>query len=179
MSQGREIHPGHEQIRGVLRVVGPLIALVGLGFLAVGVISFFSAFGTFEPPRHFWCAFVGIPLLGIGGALTQYGYLGSMMRYFAGEVAPVQKDTFNYLAEGTSEGVRTVARSVGRGFAEGAGGFQGQAEVRCPKCQGPNPADAGYCNRCGTALGPRTCPNCSGRNDPAARFCGHCGAELA
>jgi hypothetical protein len=65
----------------------------------------------------------------------------------------VQKDTFNYLAEGTQGGVRTVARAVGQGLAAGMRG-DGQAGRHCPRCSQGNDADAKFCKGCGAALAP-------------------------
>lgn len=102
-----------------LRLGGPLVILVGLTFMAIGLLSFFSAFGTFEPPRYFWCCFVGMPFLFVGLVMTMYGYAGAVFRYWASETAPVAKDTFNYLAEGTQPGVRTTSRAITEGIREG------------------------------------------------------------
>jgi hypothetical protein len=143
------IDPSHEQVRGVLRWLGPLLLATGLAFLAVGVFNFFSSFGTMEPPRYFWCAFVGIPLLGIGAALTRFGYLGAMLRYMAGEVSPVGRDTFNSVAEGTRPGVEAIARAVGEGWRAA-----GESNSRpCSKCQASNATSARFCNQCGAPLG--------------------------
>jgi len=119
MSDRRLASPKHESVRRFLRVVGPLTAVTGLVFLTVGVVSFFSAFGAFEPPRYFWCAFVGIPLLGVGLMLTKVGYLGDIYRYFAAETTPVATDAFNEMAEGAQPGMRTTARSITEGVVEG------------------------------------------------------------
>jgi len=80
--------------------VSPLLAGTGVLLIVVGAGSFFASFGSFEPPRYFWCCFIGMPLLPIGLATTKMGFWGSFTRYLSREVAPVQKDTFNYLAEG-------------------------------------------------------------------------------
>ena len=183
MKEPREIDPGQATTRGVLRVVGP--AVLGLGALltAVGMISFFSAFGGMEPPRYFWCAFLGLPLLALGGALTQAGYVGSILRYFSGQVAPVQKDTFNYLAEGTSPGVRTLAEAVGHGFATATAMGRGEAGATraCPRCAASNADGGSYCNQCGASLQveARACPGCGGAAGASAHFCPHCGHALA
>jgi len=104
-----QIDPGHNAVRNTLRVVGPVVALIGLGFTIVGIVDFFHAFGGFGPPELFWCLFVGTPLLFAGEVLSSYGYMGKVMCYTAEETAPVVKDSFNYLAEGTREGVKAVA----------------------------------------------------------------------
>lgn len=110
--------PKHNAARSFLRVGGPLLALAGLIFLAIGMISFFSAFENHEPPKLFWCGFVGMPLLFVGIVMCKFGYFGAVMRYLAAESAPVAKDTINYMADGTKDAVKTVARSVSEGVLE-------------------------------------------------------------
>ena len=61
--------PKHKETRSFLRVAGLVIALVGLIFLIIGVASFFSSFGGGGSPRLFWCSFVGMPLLFVGGVM--------------------------------------------------------------------------------------------------------------
>lgn len=147
------IDPGHNATRDVLRVVGPVVALVGLGFMIVGFVDFASAFGGRHEPRLFWCLFVGMPLLFAGVVLSFYGYMGKVARYVAEEGAPVAKDTFNYMADGTKDGIKTVAGAIGQGLREG--GFVGgsQTTMRCHKCNALAPADAKFCGQCGHPFG--------------------------
>jgi hypothetical protein len=172
MNDEEKLNPGHSSTRGVLRVVGPLLVAVGLIFTIAGIGSFFSSFGTFEPPRYFWCAFVGLPLVALGVAISKYAFMGGLFRYVAGETAPVAKDTFNYMAEGTQQGVRTMAAAVGEGL-RGSG-----TELHCGKCGQPNDPDARFCQKCGASLG-TTCPSCGHLNDAGARFCTACGKPVA
>lgn len=175
------IRPSHRPVRNVLRVVGPLVMAVGGIFFIIGAVSFFSSFGSFEPPRYFWCAFVGIPTLAIGGMMTTAGYAGAMARYSASEIAPVTKDTFNYLGHGTKDTMRDVARHVVGGIREGLTGeaTEGLA-VACPGCRAENDAGSKFCDQCGQALPTaQRCPDCDAENDADARFCDHCGASLA
>lgn len=146
MNEETKIDPKHNASRSFLRVLGPTIAGIGLLFLVIGMGSFFSAFGSFEPPRYFWCAFVGLPLLFVGVAMSMMGFLGSFARYVFGEAAPVHKDSFNYLAEGTKEGVRTIATAIGEGLAAG------RAALVCQQCGKGNEADAKFCKNCGAAV---------------------------
>ena len=78
----QKFNPGddsHAQLRIILRAAGPIIIVVGILFIAVGMIDFFSAMGGFEPPRLFWCFFVGIPLLwGV------YNTLSNALKLFTG-----------------------------------------------------------------------------------------------
>lgn len=183
MLEEERIDPRHGSVRRVLRMVGPITVGVGALLVVIGFGSFFSTFssfgeggpGAFGPPRYFWCAFVGIPLLAIGGALCIFGFMGAVVRYQAGAVAPVGKDAINYLAEGTQEGVRTVASAVAAGLAAGAG--NAGLAASCPKCGGSNDANAKFCKQCGSPLS-TTCPSCGRANDADAKFCDHCGAGL-
>lgn len=175
MHEEQKINPKHQEIRQVLRIAGPLAAAVGLLLIAIGAGSFFMAFGGGGPPRFFWCAFLGMPILFIGTAMCMFGFLGAVARYQAGEVAPVGKDTFNYLAEGTKGGVQTMATAVGAGLAQGMAGT-GQA-VPCPQCGHLGDADAKFCDECGTSLA-KACPSCGQVNDRDARFCANCGSGL-
>lgn len=108
----------HSNIRTVLRVGGPVIAGVGLLFMIVGFASFFASIGSFEPPRFFWCTFVGMPLLFVGISMCMFGYLGAVQRYVAGESAPVAKDVVNYMGENVQPGVKAVAKAVTEGVIE-------------------------------------------------------------
>ena len=110
MSDENRIDPGHSGIRDFCRIVGPVILGIGILMIIIGFGSFFTAFGGMSAPKYFWCAFVGMPLAAVGGAITKFGFMGRVARYMAGEMAPVAKDTFNYMADGTKDGVQTIAR---------------------------------------------------------------------
>jgi len=108
----------HNSIRTFLRVGGPLFAGLGLILIAVGMGSFFSSFGSSGPPRFFWFAFVGTPLLFIGLVMCKFGYMSAVYRYMAGETAPVVKDTVNYIGENTQPGVKAISKAVADGVKE-------------------------------------------------------------
>jgi RNA polymerase subunit RPABC4/transcription elongation factor Spt4 len=175
MHDEQKINPKHSEIRQVLRILGPLAAAVGLLLIATGFGSFFMSFGTFEPPRYFWCAFLGMPLLFLGIAMSQFGFLGAVARYQARELAPVGKDTFNYLAEGTKDGVQTIASAVAAGFAQDAS--QTGNGVPCPRCGHVCSVQAKFCDACGTSLA-KACSSCGHVNDRDANFCANCGNGL-
>lgn len=106
----------------MLRILGPIILLVGLIFIATGMISFFSAFGSFESPKNFWCALVGMPITFVGLVMCKFAFMGKVARYAAAELAPVGKDTFNYMATETQEGVSNISEAIleGKSRAESA-----------------------------------------------------------
>jgi protein-S-isoprenylcysteine O-methyltransferase Ste14 len=111
--------PKHNATRSILRGAGLLIAAVGLVLLIIGMVSFFSAFGGGGAPRLFWCCFVGLPLLFVGGVMCMFGFMGAVARYTAAEQVPVATDIISDLAEGTQGAVKTVARAVTEGVKEG------------------------------------------------------------
>lgn len=139
--------------RSFLRIGGGVAVGIG-GLLTVMALGdFFASMGTFQPPRNFWMAFVGLPLVAIGSGMLRAGFLGPATRYVAGEVTPVIGDTLDAL---------------------GIGG----AARRCASCGAENDADARFCDDCGAALR-RECASCATANAPDARFCDGCGAALA
>ncbi len=170
----------HGKVRAILRLLGPLVVVLGVVLTAIGLISFFSAFGTFQPPRYFWAAILGLPLIGVGLGLSRLGYLGDIFRYVSGEVTPVARDTFNTMAGGTRQGVETIAHAVGRGLRSAMrGGSPSEPRtVLCIHCETSNPADARFCNQCGAGLQDQTCPGCGASLTPTARYCNHCGKPV-
>jgi hypothetical protein len=125
MNEDQLQSPEQTTIRTLLRVGGGAIFALGAIFTAIGLISFFSTFANagspgsdFGPPRYFWCAFIGLPMLAAGTFMLKFGFLGAFTRYVAGEAAPVAKDMVNYLGENTEPGVKAVAKSVAEGVHE-------------------------------------------------------------
>ncbi|MGZ5399700.1 MAG: hypothetical protein ACXWDM_06775 [Nocardioides sp.] len=136
-------------IRACFRIAGPLVLLVALGFMVVGGFDFFASMGSFEEPDKFWMLFVGIPLLAVGGWLSQAGYAGAAARYASGELAPVAKDSAAYLTDG--EGLLGMGRTVDdRGAAGTTDSPGGGPFCRC--CGVRNDSDARYCDGCGQSV---------------------------
>jgi ribosomal protein L40E len=50
--------------------------------------------------------------------------------------------------------------------------------MQCPECQSDNPADARFCNKCGSKL-EIACPQCNKANPPGSNFCNECGHNLS
>jgi hypothetical protein len=166
--------PNHDQLRDTLRVVGPLIVVVGLVFTAIGFVSFFSSFGSFSgPPKHFWCAFVGLPMVGVGGMICQFAFLGKIARYTAGEIAPVGKDVANYMMHGTKDAMREVAGAIGEGLRGDT------VAIVCGACKTENDPGSNFCKGCGGSIAGKDCPGCGKANDADAKFCTECGAPVA
>ena len=71
--RNHRINPQAHSQRTALRLLGGILVAVGGIFTLVGLTSFFSSFGSFESPDKFWCAFVGLPMLGFGVMLLKLG----------------------------------------------------------------------------------------------------------
>ncbi len=165
------INPGHSRVRGVLRTVGPILALAGVVCLAIAIIDFARAFGNMShQPSRFWMFFLGLPLLFVGSTLSMFGFMGAVFRFAAQEQAPVAADTFNYVAGETQEGVRDVVSAIREGMTD-------EAKV-CRACGADNDASARFCDGCGERF-ERTCPACKTANGADAAFCDSCGSGLA
>jgi hypothetical protein len=168
------INPGHTGLRAVLRVAGPVCLALGLLLFLSVFFSFASAIGSPDGPPNvasvFWRAPVGLVLFAIGGAMTQFGYMGVVARYAAAEGAPVAVDTVNAAAPAMAPAVQAVAAAARQGTQTG---------LACARCRQTNAPDARFCKGCGNPLAARTCAACGGKNDPDARFCDDCGKALA
>jgi len=121
---GGPVPPGlakQKQVRKFLRIAGPLTLLVGLVCVGIATASAFGAFesNSFGPPRLFWLSFVGLPLIFVGGVMTGTGFLGAVLRFQAGEAAPVAVDTANYMVGETKDAIKTASKAVAEGVVEG------------------------------------------------------------
>ena len=169
------IDPGHKGIRDVLRVVGPIVLGIGVLLTVVAFVSFFAAFGGSGPPKYFWCGFIGLPMMALGGVMTKLGYIGKITRYMSGEISPVAKDTINYVGTESREGIKAVASAIGEGL-RGTGAGAAGTKVRCHKCNELLEENAKFCSNCGAAIVKnKECPGCRELNDPDAKFCDNCG----
>lgn len=119
MNEGQWQTPQQTATRKTLRRAGLVILGLGGVLTLVGIGSLFASSGSFGPPRFFWCVFLGMPLLFVGGAMTMFGFLGAFQRYVAGESAPVAKDVVNYMGENIQPGVKSIATAVAEGIKEG------------------------------------------------------------
>ncbi|WP_448547663.1 zinc-ribbon domain-containing protein [Thalassotalea fusca] len=72
-------------MRDFLRFFGPLCVVVGGVFAIIGFVSFFRAFGNHGTAEYFWCAFVGLPLVGVGVKMCKIGYLKPIADYVVNE----------------------------------------------------------------------------------------------
>jgi hypothetical protein len=129
-----QTHDPNRAKRTAFRVLGGITVLVGLVLVVVAMADFFGAMfdDSFDAkPTKFWLAFVGLPLLAVGGWLLQAGYLGAVSRYAATESAP---------------GLRTAAEAMG------LRPDQGRATSFCSRCGRGTDAGASFCAGCGAPV---------------------------
>lgn len=169
----------HGNQRNALKVAGFALVMVGGILTLIGLSSFFSAMGSFEPPRYFWCAFLGLPLTAVGASLMRFAFLGSVTRYMANEVAPVGSDLARYMVHQTKGSAKDLAQAVAAGAREGLIS-QGDSLKDCPLCLTPNSSDARFCKQCGAQFQDKIlCRKCGQAAPCDSRFCSDCGTSFA
>lgn len=139
----------HLALRRVLRVVGPIVLLLGLTlFLLAPILAMTSSSFDGPPGWMFVATPIGVLLCPVGFALTMAGWGSAVARFHMREMSPVVKDTANYLGETTQPAVRAAASAIAEGLREGA-------------------TAAGYCSACGDSL------------SAGDKFCDQCGSSVA
>ena len=59
-----------------------------------------------------------MPITFVGLLICKFAFMGKVARYAAGELAPVGKDAFNFMASETTEGISDVSEAFHSGRAE-------------------------------------------------------------
>ena len=140
--------------------------LLGIGAILVIItmVDFFGAFASFQDdpfqsrgPRLFFLGFIGLPMVGIGLAMSGSGYARELGKYSARQARP---------------GVRDMTSAVREGWDGG------DDQRRCPECgESIEPGDR-FCDRCGTSLAAERVCTCGESNDADAKFCSACGKPM-
>lgn len=145
MNKKEFITEKHLKQRTMFRTVGPII--LGIGFLCslIAAIDLFTL-SPFEEPEYFWLFFIGFPLLAIGFFICSLGFGSTIVKYQSREIAPIAKDTINYLANETKDGIETIAQAVQKGKSTVV------EAKRCNLCKELNKIEAKFCNECGNPL---------------------------
>jgi ribosomal protein L40E len=85
-----------------------------------------------------------------------------------------------YDPDGVAEIGRAAQRNADFTIAKEQGAISGVTDsqsMTCPKCNDTNPADAKFCNNCGSRFS-FICAKCNKVNPQEASFCGACGSPL-
>ncbi|MCK7484996.1 MAG: zinc ribbon domain-containing protein [Bacillus subtilis] len=155
----------------VFRFVGPILLGVGILLITAAFIDFFVSMASMSGmPSLFFLFFLAMPFLMAGAIMTNLGYMGTIGRYTASQVAPIAKDVTNYMIDGTKDSIIDLADGVLRGKKDAAPRTCG----RCGEVANPG---AVFCDACGTPL-IKKCQKCNEQNDFDAAFCQRCGERL-
>lgn len=167
------IDPGHESKRQTMTILGIILIIAGGILLIVGITTFAQPFTTssrefFADPdgvmdRNSSAGFGGIAMIGLGGfaamigiSLLTFANRGKIARYQAGEIAPVAKDTFNYVAKESSEGVKHLAGAIAEGVRSSQSAPPNTpkevVKVKCRSCGYLESEDAVFCSSCGKQI---------------------------
>lgn len=156
----------HEQNKRIFKILGFILLGVGAVFAIVGFADFFSSFNSMHGmPTRFWCLFVGLPCMGVGGMLLGLGYHREMTQYIEKEKAPV----VNEAAKDMTPAVKTVVSAVREGLSDD--------DKRICTCGTENTSDSVFCKSCGKRL-VGTCSSCGAEIPPDAEYCPKCGSKL-
>ena len=164
----------------MLRVVGPIVLIIGVLLVGSGAYEIVAGDPFENEGLMFIRMFGGMPMIFVGMVLTGLGYGGAVARYQANEIAPVGRDTVNYLVDGTKDSMQDAALAIAGGLREGiTGQTKTDNEIACAKCGHGNDADAKFCDDCGTPIrASLACLACETENDVSAKFCDNCGRSL-
>ena len=156
----------HLKTKKSMKIAGFLCLGIGLVLTAAGMISFFSAFASAgaEFPRYFFCAFIGLPLCGVGGGLLNFAYRGEVMRYVKNEGMPVVNEAGREFAP--------TLRDLSDAVREG-----NTAKPVVCSCGTESDAGSRFCKNCGKAL-LTMCPACGAEVKAGSKFCTSCGSKL-
>lgn len=164
---GQSDREKHEQIKRKLKILGVTLLIVGGIFTLIGFIDLFSSIGGTSAPTKFWCAIIGLPLLGFGAMLVLNAYRREISRYLKNESVPI----VNEAGKEISPAVRDIASAVKEGLQD-----HSENALRC-SCGEYNDKDSKFCKRCGQSL-LSVCPHCGKSLAADSVFCNYCGAKL-
>lgn len=144
----------------IFRVLGAVFTTIGLVLSIIGFANFFANIRGDEFPKLFWLAFVGIPLLAVGGMLLLVGFWPEFSAKRIEKLLPKMKELQQEMAPIADE----LAASADA------------AKITC-ECGKINSSSSKYCSNCGKEL-VKSCPNCKQPVDSNAKFCNACGSKI-
>jgi len=126
-------------IRNTARVVSLVFLAGAIWCVVVGIRSVVAAADSFEDDGKFWMIFIAMGLFFLAVVSAQVGFGGAVGRYYAGEAAPVLRDT-----------IRTV---TGADAEDGASPTAGRTGRFCSACGVRQDSGANFCDACGAPIG--------------------------
>ena len=177
----------HQKVKGKLKKVGKILLGIGIVISIAGIILLILGFanvGDFSSNIDMVLFMVGGFLFAIGFAILGFGIYATFFAhareigsYTASSVAPVLKETTEYIAPTINNTVGGMAESISEGIASGKA--KGKAEaIICQNCGEKNKKGSEFCSNCGKSLGTaKYCVNCRKKIENDDKFCPHCGQK--
>ena len=183
----------HQKIKRKLKKSSKICLAIGIPVLIAGIVLFIIGFSNFNSSSistagskmamlaaGSFVIFIGFVLIAVGVYTTFFAHAREISSYTASSVAPVIKDTAEYLAPTTNNVVKGIAGSISEGIAQGKSAVNknGEEVVVCQKCRKKNHKDAKFCSNCGSELiRKKFCSICGSKLESDAKFCPNCGQK--
>lgn len=152
----------HEKKRLMFKILGAILAAIGLALTVVALIDFFKAFSDpSKMPQLFFLAFIGMPLFAVGMVMMIFGFRKDIATFVKNDSVPIMQQV--------GEEMTPTIVSIGNAV-------RGDKTI-CPTCGEQNDPDAGFCKKCGKQL-VRKCPYCGQTVDHDSEFCKSCGKKI-
>lgn len=177
----------HQKVKRKLKTVGKILLSIGIVTSITGIILLILGFanvGDFSSNIDMVLFMVGGFLFAIGFAILGFGIYATFFAhareigsYTASSVAPVLKETTEYIAPTINNTVGGMAESISEGIASGKA--KGKAEaIICQDCGEKNEKGSEFCSNCGKSLDTaKYCANCGKKIENDDKFCPHCGQK--
>lgn len=177
----------HQKVKGKLKTAGKILLSVGIVISITGIILLilgFANFGDFSSNIDMvlfivggFLFAIGFAILGIGIYATFFAHAREIGSYTASSVAPVLKETTEYIAPAINNSVGNLAESISEGVASGKAKEKTET-ITCQECGEKNEKDSKFCSNCGKSLDTeKFCSNCGKKIENDDNFCPHCGQK--
>ena len=184
----------HQKIRRKLKKSSKICLAIGIPVLIAGIVLFIIGFSNFNSSSistagskmamlagGSFVIFIGFVLSAVGIYTTFFAHAREISSYTASSIAPVIKDTAEYLAPTTNNVVKEISESVSEGIAKGKSSSNKGAnagKVVCQNCGHKNESTAKFCSNCGNAITQdKFCTACGTKLENNDKFCPNCGQK--
>ena len=180
MPEQTPIDPGHNKLRDVFRVTGPIALILGGLLLVIGFIDFCATMGSMRPPKLFiWGSFPAFILLGAGVYYDSYRLCRPNHALLFSGIGATGSGHFQLRCPWKRRMALVRWQVPSEQESSKPSATVWLSNVRCAKCGHENDPDAKFCSACGADIAePVSCPGCGNTNSPDAKFCDQCGQAL-
>ncbi len=162
MTHSQRSNKGYKHAKSTMRILGPVLlalggvlTIIGVGSFLLGFFAIVSGSSSSGTSTLFFLALPGMALLGIGGMITQAGYLKEVAQYTALETSPAVTTTVSAIKSALTED-----------------------DILCSSCSAPIEPDSKFCSSCGIEITKLQCAKCHAEIEPDDKYCGSCGTTI-